>query len=186
MALSLGAQLTIVGREGDFEVSRDGLYVWSRCLAEFRAREPDYVAVAELFLETPYLWGGRTSEGIDCSGLVQTALTAAGVASPRDSDMMEAVLGEPDRHRRPEGAARARRSHILEGACRDHARSRDVASRQRLAHEDGERAAGASPRANRRQRRRQGHERSQIIGAGIRARTRATSCRRCRDRRSGY
>jgi cell wall-associated NlpC family hydrolase len=95
MALSLGAQLTIVGRDGDFAVSEDGLYVWSRSLMELSAREPDCVAVAELFLETPYLWGGRTSEGVDCSGLVQTALTAAGVASPRDSDMIEATLGEP-------------------------------------------------------------------------------------------
>ena len=95
IALSLGARLTIVAREGDFAVSEDGLYLWSRHLAELGAREPDPVAVAELFLETPYLWGGRTSEGIDCSALVQTALTAAGVASPRDSDMQEAVLGEP-------------------------------------------------------------------------------------------
>ncbi len=95
MALSLGARLTIVGREGDFAVSADGLHVWLRHLAETGWREPDYVAVAERFLETPYLWGGRTSEGIDCSGLVQTALAAAGVASPRDSDMQEAALGEP-------------------------------------------------------------------------------------------
>jgi cell wall-associated NlpC family hydrolase len=95
MALSLGAQLKIVAHEGDFEVSEDGLYVWSRHVAELGAREPDPVAVAELFLETPYLWGGRTSQGIDCSGLVQTALTAAGVASPRDSDMQEAALGKP-------------------------------------------------------------------------------------------
>jgi cell wall-associated NlpC family hydrolase len=95
MALSLGAQLTIVGREGDFAVTEEGLCVWSRHLAELGAREPDAVAIAELFLETPYLWGGRTSEGIDCSGLVQTALMAAGIASPRDSDMQEATLGEP-------------------------------------------------------------------------------------------
>ncbi len=95
MALSLGARLRIVGGEGDFAVSEEGLYVWSRCLADFGAHEPDVVAVAERFLETPYLWGGRTSEGIDCSGLVQTALMAAGVASPRDSDMQEAALGEP-------------------------------------------------------------------------------------------
>jgi len=95
MALSLGAQLTIVGREGDFAVSQDGLYLWSRHLAELGAREPDAVAVAELFLETPYLWGGRTSEGVDCSGLAQTALMGFGIASPRDSDMMEASLGEP-------------------------------------------------------------------------------------------
>jgi cell wall-associated NlpC family hydrolase len=95
MALSLGAQLTIVRQDGDFSVSDDGLYLWSRSVAELSANEPDWVAVAERFIETPYLWGGRTSEGIDCSGLVQTALMAAGIASPRDSDMMEAGLGEP-------------------------------------------------------------------------------------------
>jgi cell wall-associated NlpC family hydrolase len=95
MALSLGARLAIVGHDGDFAISADGLYVWARHLAESGWREPDYVAVAERFLETPYLWGGRTSEGIDCSGLVQTALAAAGQASPRDSDMQEAALGEP-------------------------------------------------------------------------------------------
>lgn len=95
MALSLGAQLTIVGHEGDFALSEEGLYLWARHLKDAYSRERDYVAVAERFLETPYLWGGRTSEGIDCSGLVQTALTAAGVASPRDSDMMEAALGKP-------------------------------------------------------------------------------------------
>jgi cell wall-associated NlpC family hydrolase len=95
MALSLGAQLTITGREGDFAVAEDGLYLWSRSLAELSVREPDAAAVAERFLETPYLWGGRTSEGVDCSGLVQTALMTAGIASPRDSDMQEAGLGEP-------------------------------------------------------------------------------------------
>ena len=84
-----------MAHEGNFAVSQDGLYLWSRHLAELSAREPDFVAVAERFLETPYLWGGRTSEGIDCSGLVQTALTAAGVAAPRDSDMQEKALGEP-------------------------------------------------------------------------------------------
>jgi cell wall-associated NlpC family hydrolase len=94
MALSLGARLAIVGHDGDFAISTDGLHVWARHLAESGWREPDYVAVAERFLETPYLWGGRTSEGIDCSGLVQTALAAAGQASPRDSDMQEAGSGE--------------------------------------------------------------------------------------------
>jgi len=93
IALSLGARLTIVRQEGHFAVSEGGLHLWSRHLAPAHSREPDYVAVAERFLETPYLWGGRTSEGVDCSGLVQTALTAAGIAAPRDSDMMEAGLG---------------------------------------------------------------------------------------------
>jgi cell wall-associated NlpC family hydrolase len=95
MALSLGARLAIVRRDGDFAVTEDGLHLWARHLAELGSREPDFVAVAERFLETPYLWGGRTSEGIDCSGLVQTALAAAGIAAPRDSDMLEASLGPP-------------------------------------------------------------------------------------------
>ena len=95
MALSLGALATIVRREGDFAVTADGLWLWARHLADADARAPDFVAVAEKFLNAPYLWGGRTSEGIDCSGLVQAGLTAAGVSAPRDSDMMEASLGEP-------------------------------------------------------------------------------------------
>ncbi len=94
MALSLGAELRILLQDGDFAVSDDGLYLWSRSLVGLSANEPDWVAVAERFIETPYLWGGRTSDGIDCSGLVQTALMAAGITSPRDSDMQEAMLGE--------------------------------------------------------------------------------------------
>jgi cell wall-associated NlpC family hydrolase len=95
MALSLGARVTILRREGDFAVTGDGGHLWTRHLSDADDHAPDFVAVAERFLETPYLWGGRTSEGIDCSGLVQTALGAAGISSPRNSDMMEAALGAP-------------------------------------------------------------------------------------------
>jgi cell wall-associated NlpC family hydrolase len=55
--------------------------------------ENDWTAVAERFLGVPYLWGGKTALGIDCSGLVQVALRACGIAAPRDSDMQEAALG---------------------------------------------------------------------------------------------
>ena len=59
-----------------------------------RARnETDFVVVAERFLGAPYLWGGKTALGLDCSGLVQVALTACGVSCPRDSDMQEEALG---------------------------------------------------------------------------------------------
>ena len=49
---------------------------------------PDFVAVAERFLNVPYFWGGKTSLGLDCSALVQLSLAAAGVAAPRDSDSL--------------------------------------------------------------------------------------------------
>ncbi|MGH6682377.1 MAG: C40 family peptidase, partial [Pseudolabrys sp.] len=63
-------------------------------LSPIKAQQKDYVAVAEEFLNAPYLWGGKTSLGIDCSGLVQVALRAAGRACPRDSDMQELALGK--------------------------------------------------------------------------------------------
>jgi len=97
-ALSLGALVDVARFDGDFAVTADGLFLCAKHLAPIDAREPDFVAVAERFLETPYLWGGRTSDGVDCSGLAQTALTAAGIPAPRDSDMQEAALGEPLPH----------------------------------------------------------------------------------------
>ncbi len=55
----------------------------------------DFVAVAERFLGVAYLWGGRTSLGLDCSALVQLALAATGKRCPRDTDLQLAMLGEP-------------------------------------------------------------------------------------------
>lgn len=94
MRLSLGAELTIIGREGRFlELSRGG-FVFIGHLQPLEERPKDFVRLAERFVGTPYLWGGRTSHGIDCSGLVQVSLMATGTFCPRDSDMQEAELGE--------------------------------------------------------------------------------------------
>ena len=76
-------------------MTTSGGHVPNRHLAPLDVTEADVVAVAERFLGVPYLWGGKTSLGLDCSGLVQVALTACGIPCPRDSDMQERALGAP-------------------------------------------------------------------------------------------
>lgn len=93
-ALPFGARLAVRAREGAFAAIEWG-WVWAGHLEPADARDHDPVAVAERFLGVPYLWGGRSSLGLDCSGLVQTALRAGGHACPRDTDMQERALGQP-------------------------------------------------------------------------------------------
>jgi cell wall-associated NlpC family hydrolase len=90
---SMNTPVAEEGREGRF-VKTAGGWIVEEHLAALGDDAPDYVAVAERFVGTPYQWGGRESLGLDCSGLVQQALYAAGRASPRDSDQ-QAAMGEP-------------------------------------------------------------------------------------------
>lgn len=94
-ALPFGARLAVARVEGRFAVTPAGGYVPAVHLVSIGTDETDFVAVAERFLGTPYLWGGKTTLGIDCSGLVQIALAAAGIPCPRDSDMQENFLPAP-------------------------------------------------------------------------------------------
>ena len=85
--LSLGARLSVSGQEGDWLYSDRGGWVHQRHVQPIDTFANDPVSVAERFLGAPYLWGGRESLGIDCTGLTQQAFEAVGVMLPRDSDM---------------------------------------------------------------------------------------------------
>lgn len=91
--LPMGAAVAVAGEAGDFLILADGGHIWRGHLKPLGEVEPDFVAVAERFEHVPYLWGGKTAQGLDCSGLTQLSLAAAGIFAPRDTDMQENVLG---------------------------------------------------------------------------------------------
>lgn len=90
---SMNTLVTVEAEEGRLmKVARAG-WMPAEHLAPIGLFDTDHAAVAERFLGAPYLWGGRESLGLDCSGLVQQALFACGRACPRDADQ-QAGLGQ--------------------------------------------------------------------------------------------
>jgi cell wall-associated NlpC family hydrolase len=97
--LSMGSAVTVTGtaetRGTPYAVLPSGQAIIAGHLRPIGETAADYVSVAESFLGTPYLWGGVSGFGIDCSGLVQLAMRMAGRDVLRDSDMQAASIGEP-------------------------------------------------------------------------------------------
>lgn len=91
--LPMGAGVLVVEQLGDFCRLSTGRYVWARHLSTIETFADDFVAVCEQLIGMPYLWGGTSAWGVDCSGLVYTGLRMAGIECPRDSDMLENSFG---------------------------------------------------------------------------------------------
>lgn len=91
--LPFNARVRVLERANGYARIEKGGFVFEGHLAPLDEFAPDWVATAERFVATPYVWGGKTHAGMDCSGLVQTALAGSGIAAPRDTDMQEAELG---------------------------------------------------------------------------------------------
>lgn len=94
-ALGMGARVRIVEHARGFSRLASGGWLYGRHLAPLGRPEPDYVKSGMSLLGVPYLWGGRSAEGLDCSGFVQLVLARAGISAPRDSDQQRDALGEP-------------------------------------------------------------------------------------------
>lgn len=94
LSLPMMSRVTVEETDGDYVRLASGGWMFASHLLPFGDTRPDFVATASMFSRVPYLWGGRGGQGIDCSGLIQVSLAAAGILSPRDADQQAAAIGD--------------------------------------------------------------------------------------------
>lgn len=92
--LDLGALVSSAETDGDYLMCARAGWIHKSALASLDTYADDPAGVAQTYLHTPYLWGGRAMSGIDCTGLTQQAFEACGVRLPRDSDMQYVWCGD--------------------------------------------------------------------------------------------
>lgn len=95
LMLSLASRISVLETDGKWARAAHAGWIYAAHLRPLGVHAADWVAEAERFVGAPYLWGGKDSFGLDCSGLMQTAMASAGIAAPRDTDMQEAQVGKP-------------------------------------------------------------------------------------------
>ena len=95
MSLPMGAIIKGSGRDKVFLQGAGG-FIHRRHIHKLTETPPitDFVDIAEQHLGLPYIWGGISCDGLDCSGLVLSSLRAIGKDAPRDTDMQQAALGK--------------------------------------------------------------------------------------------
>ncbi|MFQ5624771.1 MAG: C40 family peptidase [Paracoccaceae bacterium] len=146
--LPFQAKLAVAGARSEFAELATGGFVPLAHVREMNAAPADFVAVAERFLGCPYLWGGTTAHGLDCSALVQLSLRAAGRDCPRDSDMQETSVGTPfgDNEEMRRGDLVFWRGHVgimCDPATLLHANAHHMAVQKEVLEEAAARIAGA-------------------------------------------
>ncbi|WP_375676334.1 MULTISPECIES: NlpC/P60 family protein [unclassified Bartonella] len=97
--LSMGSKVSVVDeievRDTMYSILENGTAIITSHLSPIGRVYEDYVTVAETFIRTPYLWGGVSGFGIDCSGLIQLSMMMTDQIVLRDTDMQQETIGSP-------------------------------------------------------------------------------------------
>ena len=87
--LSFNSLVEVIKIKGKYSLIKNLGWCPSLDLVKIKSSKFNHIDLSKQYLDTPYLWGGRDSMGIDCSGLVQNLHQINNRPFPRDTDMQE-------------------------------------------------------------------------------------------------